>query len=236
MAVGLISEPSVVNPVLVFFYLVIKPIAYFYSVLFILCSQFLFHLNVISKKFQIQSQYTDCTHSTQTQLLGASSTRFFWTLNNRQTNSFNVLFSFGSSGSARSPFINMMNSNNLYNPSYCLSVWSFSNCKISLILSLGLNNRFGLKVKFHQFSFLLNIKRHLHCISLILHQEKFITYIYYVWKKKKKNRILISCYKIWVNDFVALFWFTLYYVNFSQKTFYQWCFTGWLIPLREKCP
>ena len=187
MAVGLISEPSVVNPVLVFFYLVIKPIAYFYSVLFILCSQFLFHLNVISKKFQIQSQYTDCTHSTQTQLLGASSTRFFWTLNNRQANSFNVLFSFGSSGSARSPFINMMNSNNLYNPSYCLSVWSFSNCKISLILSLGLNNRFGLKVKFHQFSFLLNIKRHLHCISLILHRRS-LSHIFIMSEKKKKQQ------------------------------------------------
>ena len=70
--------------------------------------------------------------------LGSVVNKIFWTLNSSQMNSFNVLLSSGSSGMARSTFINFMNSSFslklLYNPPH-------------------LNNQFGLKVKFHQFFF-----------------------------------------------------------------------------------
>ena len=105
--------------------------------------------------------------------LGSVVSKIFWTLNRSQMNSFNVLLSSGSSGMARSTFINFMNSSFslklLYNPPH-------------------LNNQFGLKVKFHQFFFfLLNIKRHIHWISLTLHQKKFLTYIYYACRKKQDS-------------------------------------------------
>ena len=79
MEMGLITEWNIVNPVVVFFHLVIKPTVHFYSSLFILCSQFLFHLNVIWKKFLIQFQYTNCgqIHPAQTHLLGVSLTKYF---------------------------------------------------------------------------------------------------------------------------------------------------------------
>ena len=84
MEVGLITEPNIVNPVVVSFHLVIKSITHFYSSLFILCSQFLFPSNAIWKKFQIQFQYKDCAHPAKTQPLIAWSTRFFWTLSSNK--------------------------------------------------------------------------------------------------------------------------------------------------------
>ena len=86
--------------------------------------------------------------------------------------------------SARSPFFNIMNSSFSLNRAYCLSVRSFTNCKMSLILLLGLDNRYLLKVKSHQFSILHNIKHNLHWISLTLHQKKLFPNTYYAWKKK----------------------------------------------------
>ena len=189
MEMGLITESNTVNPVVVFFHLVIKLIVYFYSGLFILCREFLFHLNVIWKKFQIQFQYTNCgqVHLAQTHLSRVSQTIFFQTLNSKETNSFDVLLSSVSSGSARSPFFNIMNSSFSLNRAYCLSVRSFTNCKMSLILLLGLDNRYLLKVKSHQFSILHNIKHNLHWISLTLHQKKLFPNTYYAWKKKQNS-------------------------------------------------
>ena len=60
MEVGIITKPNIFNPVVIFFHLIVKPFAHFHPGQFILCSQFLFYLNLIRKKFQIQFQYTDC--------------------------------------------------------------------------------------------------------------------------------------------------------------------------------
>ena len=169
--------------------------------------------NVIREKFQVQFQYTDWYSSDSDPTLGERRWQDIFgltrTLSSRQADSINVLWSSGSSGSARSPFVNIVNSlkllYNLYNPPYCLSVWSFSNCKMTLILSLGLHDRFGLKVEFYQFPFLLNCKRHPQWISLKLHQKKFLTYIYDVWKE---NRIQISRCRIRVKWFCGTFFGT----------------------------
>ena len=159
----------------------------------------MFNLKVIWDKFQVQFQYTDCAHPTQTQLLGASSTRFFGTLNGRLADNLDVLLRSCTSGSARSPFVNIMNSSLvfklLYSPPYGFSVWCGFNREMTLILSLGFHNCFGLKVKFHHFSLLLNCKRHLNRISLRFCEIKFFTY---TLKSEKEKTILIGCCNITV--------------------------------------
>ena len=149
MELGQITEPNIVNPVVLYFHLVIKPTAHFYSGLFILCSQFscftwMWYGKSLKSSFtlrtvliQLRPNSWECR---QQDFFG------FWTADKR---SASILLSSGTSGSARSSFINIMNSSFslklLYNPPYCLSVSNFSNCKMYLILSLGFNNRFGLK-------------------------------------------------------------------------------------------
>ena len=70
----------------------------------------------------------------------------------------------------------------LYNPPYYLSIWGFSNCKMTMMSSLGLYGRFGLKVEFHQFPFFLDCYQHLPWIDFKLHQKKFLTYSFHIWK------------------------------------------------------
>lgn len=107
-----------------------------------------------------------------------------------------IHWSADSTNSSRSLlFVNIVNSSlNLKlvcNPTYCLSAWSFSNCKITLISSLSLHDRFNPKVIFHQFPFLLECKRHLHwiCLNLKLHQKKFPTHI--LKKGTEFNQIIL---------------------------------------------
>ena len=125
-----------------------------------------------------------------------------WTADWRTTSMF-------TSGSARSPFVNIMNSSLvfklLYSPPYCFSVWCGFNWEMMLILSLGFHNWFGLKVKFHHFSLLLNCKRHLNRISLRFCEIKFFTY---TLKSEKEKTILISCCNITVKWFCGTFFGT----------------------------
>lgn len=91
-------------------------------------------------------------------------------------------------------------------PPCCLSVWRFPNCKMCLILSLGLNNRFGLKLKL-QFSFMPNIKQYLHWISLTLHQKKFLRYM-----SERKKEFLVSHYRIGVPMILWHFFLNMFYI------------------------
>ena len=165
MKVGLINKPNIFYPVLFFFHLVIKAVAHFYLSPLILLRQFLLNVDVIQEKLQVQFQHRDCAHPYQTQLLGASSKEFIWTSSSRHADIVNVLWNSGSSGSSRYPFVNIVNSSInlklLYNLPCYLSIWSLSNCKMALIMSLDLNNSCSIKVEFHQFPFLIDFNGHL---------------------------------------------------------------------------
>lgn len=87
---GLIIEPNIIYPVLVYLYLVIKPVAHFYSSSLILFSQFLLNLNVIREKISrpvsiyglCLSNVVDKTFSDFEQQTGGQSQWFlkFWLL------------------------------------------------------------------------------------------------------------------------------------------------------------
>ena len=160
----------------------------------ILFNQPLLNMNVIREKFHFQLQQmvmfirprpNSWQHRWQT---------FFglWAAD-MQTASVSIRWSADSSNLSRSLFVNIVKSSlNLKlvcNPTYCLSAWSFSNCKMTLISSLSLHDRFNPKVIFHQFPFLLEYKRHLHWICLKLHQKKLPTHI--LKKGTEFNQIIL---------------------------------------------